>query len=202
MVTTSPMYRSTLASTAARAWRAAAVVVAVVAFLPAGASAAPAPLFTFRDPQIAESSGIVASATRDDVFFTHNDSGDTARFFAVDHYGCTIGVFTAPGVMATDWEDIARGPGNSLWIGDIGDNNAMRNEIAVHRFDEPAVAALPMAADARPQSSRWSHQRRIACVSRTARTTPRRCSSIHARRRSSSSRRASRPARCTRRRTR
>ena len=141
MVTTSPVYRSTLASTAARAWRAAAVVVAVVAFLPAGASAAPAPLFTFRDAQIAESSGIVASATRDDVFFTHNDSGDTARFFAVDHYGCTIGVFTAPGVTATDWEDIARGPGNSLWIGDIGDNNAMRNEIAVHRFDEPAVAA-------------------------------------------------------------
>ena len=117
------------------------VVVALVALLPAGASAAPAPLFTFRDPQIAESSGIVASATRDDVFFTHNDSGDTARFFAVDRYGCTIGVFTAPGVMATDWEDIARGPGNSLWLGDIGDNSAMRNEIAVHRFNEPVLGA-------------------------------------------------------------
>ena len=141
-MTTGPMHRSTLASTAARTWRAAAVVVAVVACLPAGASAAPAPLFTFRDPQIAESSGIVASATRDDVFFTHNDSGDTARFFAVDRYGCTIGVFTAPGVTATDWEDIARGPGNSLWIGDIGDNNATRNEIAVHRFNEPAVGAF------------------------------------------------------------
>ena len=142
MVTTSPMDRSTLASAAARMWRPAAVVVAVVAFLPAGASAAPAPLFTLRDPQIAESSGIVASATRDDVFFTHNDSGDTARFFAVDRYGCTSGVFTSPGVTATDWEDIARGPGNSLWIGDIGDNNAVRNEIVVHRFDEPAVGAL------------------------------------------------------------
>ena len=95
MVTTTPMSRSTLAGTAARTWLAAVAVVAVVAALPAGASAAP--LFTFRDPQIAESSGIVASATRDDVFFTHNDSGDTARFFAVDRYGCTIGVFTAPG---------------------------------------------------------------------------------------------------------
>ena len=135
------MYRSTLASTAVRTWGAAVVVVAIVALLPAGASAAPAPLFTFRDPQIAESSGIVATATRDDVFFTHNDSGDTARFFAVDRYGCTIGVFTAPGVMATDWEDIARGPGNSLWLGDIGDNSAMRNEIAVHRFNEPVLGA-------------------------------------------------------------
>jgi hypothetical protein len=115
------------------------VVLAIVALLPAGASAAPAELFTFRDPQIAESSGIVASATRDDVFFTHNDSGDTARFFAVDRHGCTLGVFTAPGVTATDWEDIARGPGSSLWLGDIGDNNAKRDEIAVYRFDEPPV---------------------------------------------------------------
>src|SRR4029079_19547388 len=85
-----------------------------------------AQLFTFRDPQIAESSGIVAATARDDVVFTHNDSGDTARFFAVDHHGCTIGVFTAPGVTATDWEDIARGPGRSLWLGDIGDNDAKR----------------------------------------------------------------------------
>ena len=117
------------------------LVLLAVGVLPAGASAAPAPLFTFRDPQIAESSGIVASATRDDVVFTHNDSGDTARFFAVDRYGCTVGVFTAPGVAATDWEDMARGPGRSLWLGDIGDNNAERDEIAVQRFDEPAVGA-------------------------------------------------------------
>jgi hypothetical protein len=117
------------------------VVLAIVALLPASTSAAPVQLFTFRDPQIAESSGIVASTARDDVVFTHNDSGDTARFFAVDRYGCTIGVFTAPGVKATDWEDIARGPGSSLWLGDIGDNNAKRAEIAVHRFDEPAVGA-------------------------------------------------------------
>jgi hypothetical protein len=115
------------------------LMLLAVAVLPAGASAAPTPLFTFRDPQIAESSGIAATSARDDVVFTHNDSGDTARFFAVDHHGCTIGVFTAPGVTATDWEDMARGPGRSLWLGDIGDNNATRDEIAVQRFDEPAV---------------------------------------------------------------
>jgi hypothetical protein len=140
-MTTSPGYRSTLVSAAARTWRAEVVVAVISVLPPAGASAATAPLFTFRDPQIAESSGIVASATRDDVFFTHNDSGDTARFFAVDRYGCTLGVFSAPGVTATDWEDIARGPGNSLWLGDIGDNNANRAEIAVHRFAEPALGA-------------------------------------------------------------
>ena len=117
------------------------LVLVALGVLPAVASAAPAQLFTFRDPQIAESSGIVATTTRDDVVFTHNDSGDTARFFAVDRHGCTIGVFTAPGVKATDWEDMARGPGSSLWLGDIGDNVAKLAEIAVHRFDEPAVGA-------------------------------------------------------------
>ncbi|MEA2689862.1 MAG: hypothetical protein QOD51_2469 [Candidatus Eremiobacteraeota bacterium] len=117
------------------------VALAIAALPAAGASAAPAQLFTFRDSQIAESSGIVASTRRDDIVFTHNDSGDTARFFAIDRHGCTIGVFTAPEVRATDWEDMARGPGGSLWLGDIGDNNAERGEIAVHRFAEPPVGA-------------------------------------------------------------
>jgi len=117
------------------------VALAIAALPPAGGSAAPAQLFAFRDPQIVESSGIVASTSREDIVFTHNDSGDTARFFAVDRHGCTRGVFTAPDVQATDWEDIARGPGASLWLADIGDNGAQRDEIAVHQFDEPAVGA-------------------------------------------------------------
>jgi hypothetical protein len=118
------------------------LALAIAALPPAGAAAAaPVELFAFRDPQITESSGIVAGTRRDDIVFTHNDSGDTARFFAVDRHGCTVGVFTAPGVQATDWEDIARGPANSLWLGDIGDNDAKRDEIVVHRFDEPIVGA-------------------------------------------------------------
>jgi hypothetical protein len=36
---------------------------------------------------------------------------------------------------------MARGPGSSLWVGDIGDNDAKRDEIALHRFDEPVVGA-------------------------------------------------------------
>jgi len=116
------------------------VLVHLLSLALAASSPAPAQkLFEFQDPRIVESSGIAASARRDDVFFTHNDSGDTARFFAVDRHGCTLGVFDASGVKATDWEDIARGPGPSLWLGDIGDNGASRPEIVVHRFAEPEV---------------------------------------------------------------
>ena len=96
-------------------------------------------LFSLRDPQITESSGVVASSVRDDVWFTHNDSGDSARFFALDRFGCTLAEYGLPGVEAIDIEDIARGGDGAIWLGDIGDNNHMRSSIVVHRIDEPRV---------------------------------------------------------------
>jgi hypothetical protein len=83
-------------------------------------------LFTFQDERITESSGLVASSVSDDWFFTHNDSGDDARFYVVDRSGRTLATHTMPGVDASDWEDLARGPDeagrSSLYLGDIGDN--------------------------------------------------------------------------------
>ena len=102
----------------------------------------PAVAFAFEDPRITESSGL-ASASTDGIVFTHNDSGDAARFFAVDvATGETRTVYELPGVQARDWEDMARGPDesgrSSLWLGDIGDNNARRDRgLLVHRIPEP-----------------------------------------------------------------
>ena len=39
---------------------------------------------------ITESSGLVKSRTQNNVFWTHNDSGDSARLFAVDSHGKLI----------------------------------------------------------------------------------------------------------------
>ncbi len=98
--------------------------------------------FRFGDQRIRESSGLVSSSLVDDVVFTHNDSGDEARFFAVGPAGATLVTYVLPKVQARDWEDIARGPDeqgrSSLWLGDIGDNDAVReNGILVHRVREP-----------------------------------------------------------------
>ena len=105
--------------------------------------AAVAPLFTFADPEVDESSGMAASSVTDDWFFTHNDSGDVARFFVVDRSGVTLATHTLPGVDAVDWEDMARGPDEqgrpSLWFGDIGDNDATRPAVTVYRVPEPDV---------------------------------------------------------------
>lgn len=104
----------------------------------------PQQLFQFADARISESSGVVAGSRADGVVFTHNDSGDTARVFAVGPDGATRTVYTLPGVRARDWEDIARGPDeqgrSSLWIGDVGDNSGRRDQgVLVHRIREPLV---------------------------------------------------------------
>ena len=69
---------------------------------------APRALFTYRDPQIDESSGIAASSF-DDTFYTFNDSGDSARFFRVDADGDTVATYTLRGASNVDWEDMATG---------------------------------------------------------------------------------------------
>ena len=119
----------------------------------------PTVAFTFQDPRITESSGLVSSSTADGLVFTHNDSGDDARVFAVDGRGRTVTTYVLPRVRARDWEDIARGPDergrSSLWLGDIGDNNATReNGILVHRIREPRPDGRPRVTTETPTSFR------------------------------------------------
>lgn len=87
-------------------------------------------LFSFTDPEIVESSGLVASGDR---VWTVNDSGDTGRVFTVDTAtGETVGVtYWADG--PEDVEALApAGPGR-VWVADIGDNTGSRDSIRVTR---------------------------------------------------------------------
>ena len=99
----------------------------------------------FSDPRIVECSGLVASQANPGVLWTHNDSGDAARLFAVQEDGELRGVYTLDGVAAVDWEDVAWGPcdalgwADCLYVGDIGDNGRSRAEIQIYRVAEPIV---------------------------------------------------------------
>jgi hypothetical protein len=96
------------------------------------------------EPALVELSGLVASRAHPGVLYAHNDSGDTARFFAISTSGAPLGEFTLDGGSAHDWEDIGLGPcptGTCVFLGDIGDNNTVRTDYAVYRVPEPAVAA-------------------------------------------------------------
>jgi hypothetical protein len=93
---------------------------------------------------LSETSGAVASRVNAGVLWAHNDSGDSARVFAMTTSGEHLGWFTLTGASATDWEDMSVGPGpqagqSYLYIGDIGDNNKARSSIVVYRVPEPNV---------------------------------------------------------------
>jgi hypothetical protein len=68
---------------------------------------------TIQNSSINEASGIAASRMNPNVLWTHNDSGDSARVFAMTAAGTNLGTYSISGASATDWEDIAVGPGPS-----------------------------------------------------------------------------------------
>jgi hypothetical protein len=96
---------------------------------------------------IVEASGLAASRLNADVLYVHNDSGDVARFFAINTQAQLVGTFRLTGVSAVDWEDIAVGPGPAagqsyVYVGDIGDNNAVRTGgVYIYRVPEPTVSS-------------------------------------------------------------
>jgi hypothetical protein len=93
-----------------------------------------------------EISGIAASGINPDLYYIHNDSGDTSRFFAMLPNGelkSTIYFNGDPNerLGVNDCEDIAVGPGPAkgksyVYVGDIGDNGSRYNYITVYRIEE------------------------------------------------------------------
>jgi hypothetical protein len=98
-----------------------------------------------------ELSGLAASRAQPGVLWTHNDSGDGPRVLAVGRTGGLLAQVTLAGADAVDWEDIAAarsGRGGLLYAADIGDNDAIRSEVAVYRLREPSVGGGPRARTA------------------------------------------------------
>jgi len=102
---------------------------------------------TVNAPDLTEASGLAESSLNPGVYWTHNDSGDRARLFAIDAAtGDLRAIFELPGVTATDWEDLAIAPdadGNdAFYIADIGDNGAGRSSVKIYRTAEPILPAF------------------------------------------------------------
>jgi len=100
-----------------------------------------------RAPRILkENSSASMSRRQPGVFFSINDSGNDALLFALDTTGADRGIWRILGSTNVDWEDTALGPCgpdnpvNCLYIGDTGDNDAMRPSRTIYRVAEPDVA--------------------------------------------------------------
>ena len=97
----------------------------------------------FADPRLREASGSVPSEREPGVFWSQNDSGNDAVLFAYDSAGTSRGSVIVTGAKNTDWEAVAPGPcpaGRCLYIGDVGDNFAVRRSVSVLRVPAPITS--------------------------------------------------------------
>lgn len=91
---------------------------------------------------IDEASGLVSSRSSNNYLWTHNDSGGEPTVYLMSKTGAEASQARLEGSQNTDWEDIAMGPGPDdaiqyLYVGDIGDNRATRNNLTIYRVAEP-----------------------------------------------------------------
>jgi hypothetical protein len=96
----------------------------------------------YQNNPLDEASGLAASRKNQNIMWIHED--DWGPFiFAINVNGTILGKYQV-GIDGYDVEDIATGPGpeeatDYLYIGHIGDNNAIRSTIHIRRVPEPKV---------------------------------------------------------------
>ncbi|MBC7640193.1 MAG: hypothetical protein H7231_10470, partial [Rhodoferax sp.] len=153
----------------------------MVSALLLAAALTPAPVVV-QDPRITESSGLVASPTRPDLVWTVNDSGSSAVVYGVSlRTGRTVATLRLAKTDARDMEAMTatRGADGAglLWIGDVGDNRAVRASVVLRLVREPVPTA---SATVRPVSLRvrypdgphdvetliWTPDRRLLLVTK------------------------------------
>ncbi|MYB36265.1 MAG: hypothetical protein F4Y26_02510 [Gammaproteobacteria bacterium] len=106
-------------------------------------------------PELGEISGL-AKSSDGSFYWVHNDSGDSARLFAIDAEGNVIGPswmnlgpddwpgHTIDNAWHFDWESIAVYEGH-LYVADVGNNGNARRDLGIYRLAEPNPHAVTKA---------------------------------------------------------
>lgn len=94
--------------------------------------------------EVGESSGLAVSRAHPGVFWTHNDSGDGPRLYALDSTAALLATFEVGRAEARDWEALDIGPCPAaepsewcLYVGDTGDNARDRDHVTIYVVPEP-----------------------------------------------------------------
>ncbi len=118
-----------------------------------------------------ELSGLAHSLRTPGRLLAIEDSGNEPGITVLKTDGEVTGFVRVEGAQNVDWEDIATGRsaggGPLVYVADIGDNRAQRDTVQVYRVAEPVSRATVRR---HPPTGSTS-------AIRTARTTPRLCSS-------------------------
>lgn len=94
------------------------------------------PYSRMSDIQIHECSGIVKSRQFADTYWVHNDSSGGSNLFAIRKDGSLIMTFPTR-FTNIDWEDIATDDSGNLFLGDFGNFENTRKDLAIHVLKEP-----------------------------------------------------------------
>lgn len=105
----------------------------------------PSVVCTISDARANELSGLAVSRRVSGIYYAHNDSGDTARVFALDKSGVIRAEILVENAEAVDWEDMAAATGPdgapTLFVADTGDNLRKRETCVIYSFPEPRVTS-------------------------------------------------------------
>jgi len=93
-------------------------------------------LFTMSDSRIRESSGLAKAQNFEGIYWTMNDSGDSARVFGVDLTG-KVKLTLNFNADVRDVEAIAVDKDGTIYLADIGDNKANRDMVSIYTLPEP-----------------------------------------------------------------
>ncbi|MGI9083781.1 MAG: hypothetical protein ACR2FE_00640 [Aeromicrobium sp.] len=90
------------------------------------------------DDRIKESSGLAISSEHQDLAYTVNDAGNAPVVYGIRiSTGEVIGTTRIGGGAVKDSESIAIDGDGTMWVSDLGDNDAERGDVALYAFPEP-----------------------------------------------------------------
>lgn len=82
---------------------------------------------------INESSGL-ARAWQDDYYWTINDGGGNTELYMINEKGRIFDTLFVNDSKNIDWEDLAKDDKGNIYIGDFGNNNQNRKDLAIYKF--------------------------------------------------------------------
>jgi hypothetical protein len=93
------------------------------------------------DERLPEASGLASSVANPGFLWSVNDSGNASEVYLIDTTARVKLTCKLP-VRNRDWEEVAVGPGPDpnktyVYVGEIGDNNAIHDLKYIYRFEEP-----------------------------------------------------------------
>jgi hypothetical protein len=91
--------------------------------------------------KVVESSGLETAGDEGDLW-THGDGGNTAKLYKVTPQGDRLQELNLAPLVNIDWEDLAQDEDGQLYIGDFGNNQNKRRNLAIYRLGGPELKQI------------------------------------------------------------